>query len=490
MKEKIFLGVDIGTGSCKVVAKSSAGSIVAETQSFYQTAHPKDGYSEQDPETIKAAFIDCIQKINGELPRKPAAVGFSSCMHSLIPVGQDGRPLYPMITWEDTRSNLIAGELKRSKKGKRLYEQTGTPIHSMSVLCKIAWFKKNKPGLFAKTSRFIGIKEFLWHCMFGLYEVDHSIASATGLFNIHNRAWDQEALNFCSVAAKQLSTPVPTFHIRRNPSAEFLNRTKLSNDVIYCIGASDGCLANAAGGIDTNKKAALTIGTSGAVRVTRNKPIVDYDTMIFNYILDEKRFVCGGPINNGGNVLKWLMKQFLGIEIPAPADFDSLEAQLALIPAGSEGLICVPWLAGERAPVWNELATGIWIGVRYHHTKYHLIRAALEGVCFTLRRILERIEVAAGKISEVYISGGFIHSNEWVQALADVLQKKLIIKTSADASAVGAAMWAEKATGCEQVTLLTKQEVMVLPNKKIAGIMNSHYRLFCDIYHKNPKMMR
>lgn len=487
--EGIVLGCDIGTGSCKLLAWHTSGVVIKEVQSFYDVQHPKPGYSEQDPELIKHAFITCLKKIIRELPSPPLALGFSSCMHSLILVNENAQPITPLITWEDNRSSDIARRLRNSSEGKSIYINTGTPIHSMSPLCKITWFKKNKKDLFKKAYKFIGIKEYLWHWMFGVYEVDQSIASATGLFDIKKLTWYAASLRFCGIDKKLLSTPVTTTFNRKNPSNEFLQATGLPPSMLYCIGASDGCMANVGSHISGTSKAAVTIGTSGAVRITTKKPIIDYDSMIFNYLLDEKTFVSGGPVNNGGNTMHWMFNEFLGIHDPTPQDYSSFESSVSLIPAGCNGLICLPYFYGERAPVWDEKASAIWFGVNNTHTKFYMMRAVMEGVCYSLRMILETIERASGNIKELYLSGGFIKSPKWVQMLADITRKKVVINELADASSIGAAMWAVKAMKQGASKQKMEKEKIILPQKKTAYILNKQYEVFNKLYGLTKKQM-
>lgn len=489
MKDDIILGCDIGTGSCKIIAWQISRGVIREVQSFYEVQHPQTGYAEQDPEVIKSAFIECAKKIMRNLPGPPVAMGFSSAMHSLILLDKENKVIHPMLTWEDNRSHAIAENLRNSKYGKYLYVHTGTPIHSMSPLCKIAWFRENKKQIFSKTAKFIGIKEYLWHWMFGIFETDYSIASATGIFNIRNLRWDNKALDFCKIEAGQLPDAVKTTTIRTNPSREFSQTTGLPATMQFCIGASDGCMANVGSGVHGNGKAVLTIGTSGAIRITSPQPIVDSKTMIFNYLLDDKVFVSGGPINNGGTTLLWLFKVLLNIGEPQQSDFDNLESMLTTIAPGSEGLICIPWFLGERAPVWDEMAKGVWFGLTYKHNRVHLIKAAMEGVCFTLRVILESLEKNSGSINTLSIGGGFTKSAQWVQMMADITHKKLIIQQSGDASATGAALWTlQTLTGKSQHIKSTSKRI-INPQKKHTAIYDKQFRVFRELYELTKKQM-
>jgi gluconokinase len=170
--EDYILGIDIGTGSTKGVGLSLKGAALASAQHHYLINQPQPGYSEQDPETIWQAFVNCVKEVVGQLKRPPVAVSFSSAMHSLIPVDEQGTALHPMITWADVRSEKIASKLRSSPQGEAIYRQTGTPIHPMTPLCKLIWLRENEEDLFNKTAKFISIKEYLWYRLFKRFEVD------------------------------------------------------------------------------------------------------------------------------------------------------------------------------------------------------------------------------------------------------------------------------------------------------------------------------
>ncbi len=176
-----IIGVDLGTGSTKAVALNYSGEVIASSQFHYSGLDAPHGYSEQDPEIIWKAFRNCLIEVTNSLKQVPVAVSFSSCMHSLIVIDKNNLPITNLITWADTRSEKIAEEIRQSGIAESIYRQSGTPIHSMSPLCKIIWFNRNQPKVFAKAFKFISIKEFIWHRLFGVYEIDQSIASATGL---------------------------------------------------------------------------------------------------------------------------------------------------------------------------------------------------------------------------------------------------------------------------------------------------------------------
>ncbi|ASU33832.1 gluconokinase [Mucilaginibacter xinganensis] len=438
------LGIDIGTGSVKAVAVNLQFQSFADHQVYYPFSSPKPGYHEQDPEQIRAAFANVIKSIILKIGSAPLAVSLSSAMHSLIPVDELCRPLAPMITWADNRSAEIAKRLRGTNNGMAIYKATGTPLHAMSPLCKIIWIKENDPQLFSKTYKFISIKEYIWHHLFNVFEVDQSIASCTGLFDIEQLTWHTDALKLAGITIKSLSRVVATDYCRLYVAAE-KNKYLLSPDTPFIIGASDGCLANLGSMADKPGIAAITIGTSGAVRVASSIPLPNEQSMTFNYILNKETFICGGPVNNGGIALQWWLKN-----INPEADersYEQLFQQIATVPAGCNGLLFLPYLTGERAPIWDSESCGTFFGVKLPHTQAHFSRAVLEGICYALKDVLDAVQQTSAPITQINVSGGIVRADLWVQTLADITGKKMVVVQSEDASAIGAAFMALKSIG-------------------------------------------
>src|SRR5690606_28693915 len=195
-----------------------------------------------------------------------------------------------------------------------------------------------------------------------------------------------------------------------------------------------------------DNEAAITIGTSGAVRRLTDQKLKDDHQRNFHYLLDEKTFISGGAINNGGIALQWFLDNFYN-DIKGEKNIGKILQEINKIKAGSEGLIFLPYVFGERSPIWDAAATGAFTGIRSHHTKKHFLRAVIEGICFSLLQVMKVLEKNGPEIETVFVSGGFIQSRIWVQILADILQKRIKINTNVDASALGAAFVALKQMG-------------------------------------------
>lgn len=448
MSQDYFIGVDIGTTSTKAIVFSAFGDVKGMGNYGYPLLVPQPGWAEQDPAVILKAAIAAIREAvdqSGVSQSEIAAVSFSGAMHSLIAVDARGEPLTHAIIWADNRSVAQTMRLRKDGSGHLLYLQTGTPIHPMSPLPKLIWMREEAPDLFKRTVRFISIKEYVLYQLLNQFVVDHSIASATGLLNLERLQWDETALAVTGIQATQLSELVPTTHVLRGIRPEYAEVMGLDPATPIVVGANDGCLANLGIGAIAPHQIAVTIGTSSAVRAVVPSAMTDERGRTFCYALTEHHWVIGGPSNNGGIVLRWLRDQFCELEVVQakqqgidPYDL-MVQAAIATAP-GAEGLICLPFLSGERAPYWNPNARGIFFGVGLHHQKAHFIRAVMEGILFAVYSITLALRDLAGTAQEIRASGGFARSAPWRQMAADIMGSEVLVPQIYEGSAFGAAV--------------------------------------------------
>jgi gluconokinase len=443
MKKSIVIGLDIGTTSVKAVAFDRFGHVIGEKEVEYPLATPFPGWAEQDPAEIESATIMAIRFLlsfeavsDGHI----LAVGISSAMHSLICIDEEGRPLTASITWADRRAAEQAENLKLI--GENIYRATGTPLHPMSPLAKLIWMKETNFQPYFRAEKFVSIKEFLLYRWFGAELVDYSVAAATGLFDIHRLCWSEEALLMAGITKEKLFKPVPPNTILTGLNREIALQTGLDAHTPFVIGGSDGPLANLGIGAINSGEVAVTIGTSGAIRQFVSRPKIDESQQTFCYTFTDKLSLIGGPTNNGGIVLRWLRDHVSG-----GLDYSSMMALADTVPPGSDGLIFLPYLNGERAPLWDAHARGTIHGLSIHHKKEHIIRAGLESVILNLFQVGQTLEAVSGRPSKILASGGFARSPLWIQILADVFNEEVDIPISHQSSAWGAAWVALHAIG-------------------------------------------
>lgn len=452
--ETYSIGIDIGTTSTKAVIFEDNGKIVQQAAIEYPLLTPEPKIAEQNPEDIWKAVILATKKVIKEAnlnKNQIKLLSFSAAMHSLIVLDQNGHLLTKSITWADQRSEPYARYLNETN-GLSIYKNTGTPIHSMSPLSKIIWLKEEKIEIFNKASIFIGIKEYIFYKLFKEYVVDYSIASATGLFNIHTLDWDEEALQTAKISKQQLPRLVPTTEIFRNMNKDFANEVGIDPMTPVVIGANDGCLANL--GVNAIKPGdvAMTIGTSGAIRTVVDKPTTDSEGRLFCYALTENLWIIGGPVNNGGIILNWLKNELCREEttealINGMNPFDLITTKANTIKPGAGGLLFYPYLTGERAPLWNANAKGSFYGLALHHKKEHMMRAVLEGITLNIYMVYVTLEKIIGSSNKFYASGGFAHSKVWRQIAADIFNSDIHVSETIESSALGAVILGRYAIG-------------------------------------------
>lgn len=457
----LLVGVDVGTTNLKVLAiDPNTMELVAHAARPVDTNVPKPGYAEQNTEEIWQLLVTCMGELTTEVATAGRTIGalcFSTAMHSLLAIDEAGVPLTSALIWSDNRASQEAAMLRKDEGD--LYRTIGVPIHPMLPLCKLVWFGRHQPRLLKRAARWLSLKEYLWWKLTGRYEIDYAMATATGLFDSRKAAWHRPALKLAGISLEQLSTPVNTTHIV--PYAALPGRTiaGLEPGTLLVIGASDGCLANLGAGAVEPGITTITIGTSGAVRRTSVRPIRDAQSRLFSYPLYKHEtvataeqpnaekavhagsdlsdwYVVGGPTNNGANVLEWVSEKLTKQDVP------TVLANAATVPAGSEGLLFLPYLQGERAPLWDATARGSYHHLDWQHTQAHMVRAALEGVMFNLRQIELLLARHTGPTRVIHANGGFAQSEFWVQMMADVFGVPVRLNASNESGAIGAVLLA------------------------------------------------
>lgn len=452
MSENAIIGVDIGTTSAKSAAYDLQGNILAETSREYPLYSDPAGRAEQEPDDIFEAIIDILSKTVKKITDPDVhitGVSFSAAMHSLIAIDKSGRPLTRSITWADQRSTEEAEQLKSDGSGLKIYRRTGTPIHPMSPLTKLVWFQKHDRDVFTAVYKWLSIKEYVFYRLFNQFVVDYSIASATGLFNLENLDWDEEALRLAGISSEQLSKPVSTTHVVTGLDPEIAAHIGIEENIPFIVGASDGVLANLGVGAIDEGSVACSIGTSGAVRTVIPKPATDPEGRTFCYALTEDHWVVGGPINNGGIAFRWLRDNvFDDLGLKEKVDpYDVLTERAEKVAPGTDGLLFLPYLTGERAPYWNADTKGVFFGLTLNHNRNDMIRAVLEGVMYQMDAVVETLRETGVKPIEFRATGGFTKSGLWRQIMADIFGRDILVPAGSNSAGFGAALLGMKALG-------------------------------------------
>ncbi|MBL8378593.1 MAG: gluconokinase [Burkholderiales bacterium] len=456
--------IDLGTSSTRALVFEDARFTGIAASVETALAQPEPGAALQDANEVLAALVQCLKRVRAAGPID--CVALSSAMHSLLALDAGGQALTPAFTWADNRAAPAATRLRDSTAGADLYRRTGVPLHPMAPLSKLVWLKQSAPQVFERAARFVSLKEFVVHRLFGQWLVDPSIAGASGLYDLETGDWCEAALAACGVGRERLSRIVAPTTLLSGLAPDIAHATGVDAATPFMLGASDGCLANLGAGLlaaDTRRRAVLTIGTSGALRMAVPSPAPDAAMRTFCYRLDQGEFVIGGATNGGGLPLRWLRDNFAQLRAGLAGDdpYAVLSSLAEQAPVGAQGLLFHPYLAGERAPLWNAHARASFIGLTFAHGPAHLVRAVMEGVLFNLAMILDVLEeLAGGPVDEVLAGGGFAKSSFWLTMAADLFGRDLLVADNPESTAQGAALMALKATG--RVASLA-QAVALLP---------------------------
>lgn len=441
-----YMGVDIGTTNTKAVLFDEKNNLI-DIESFgYKIIKNKDDrFQEQDPETIFYGVLNVIKNLKEKYDlneKNLKFISFSAMMHSLILIDDNDEVISNCIIWADRRSESITDEYKTNYKAHKFYAISGTPAHPMSPFYKILWFKRNKKNLFMKTKKFISIKDYIFFKLFGKYITDYSIASATGLFDIRTLKWSEEIINEIGIDESNLSEVVPTTHILKGINSDYKELENIKN-VDFIVGASDGCLANLGSNSINKNVAAVTIGTSGAIRTSCDQAYTDEQGKTFCYYLDENLYIIGGAINNGGIAYEWIIQKLFSDD----KDYKDLDNRLKSVKEGSDGLIFIPFIFGERAPYWDSSLKGSFLGIKNNHTKDHFLKACVEGICFSIKDVLNSISSLSNGIKKINLNGGIFQSEEWIKTFSDISGIELNLYETHESSALGAIILGKKAVG-------------------------------------------
>ncbi len=494
-KPDVWIGVDVGTTGTRAIAYDINGINICSSEAFYPLLTPHPDWAEENPLQI----FESIEKVIGETAAQLryknqtlAGIALSTVMHSFVGLDGHHEPLMDIQTWADSRS---AGIVRRMKADKELcqnfYQRTGCPVHACYPLAKILWLQKNLPELFQRMQYVGSLKDYIFLGMTGEWVIDHSTASTSGIYNEKNMDWDEEILAYAGLRREQMPLVVSTTYqaVLRREAAERMN---LPVGLPVVIGATDGVLVNVGIGAVRPGQLSATIGTSGALRMLTQKPMTDPKMRTWCYNLTDDMWVAGGAINNGGMILRWVRDKICHyttthLENLDVDGYDLMTMKAAHIAPGAEGLIMLPCFTGERSPYWNSELRGMFFGLSLNHSRSHMIRAAMEGICYSMNAVLAALQ-EFGEIKDIRVSGSFTKSELWLQILSDVLNQKLTMPDNSEGAAFGAAVLGFIASGrlkgINDTAELIQARKIYQPIKENVQIYRELYDIFERLYWK------
>jgi gluconokinase len=438
--------MDVGSSSVRCSLYDEAGDLVEGTEASFRHGfeYTRDGGSTLDADELCELIFKAVDETLTRIgTRNVAGVALSTLWHSFLGVDQQGRPTTPVYTWADHRAASAAEELQTRLNEAAVHRRTGCMLHSSYLPAKLLWLSRSFPEEFEKTQRFLSPGEYLHLRLFGKARVGTSMASGTGLFDQNRKVWDEELLDALPLGERQLSpiSDEPSRGLRR----EWARRWPALADVPWFPAVGDGACSNVGSGCTGRDRLALMVGTSGAMRILWRADSVEVPEGLWCYRSDAKRFVAGGALSDGGNLMDWLRRT---LRLPEPEETEEL---LVKMEPDAHGLTFLPFLAGERGPGWAEGASGIVAGLSMVTRPVEILRAAMEAVALRFALIAERLDEAfpeeRGGRKIIATGGGLLSSPAWTGIMADALGKPVTASAVSEASSRGAALLALEALG-------------------------------------------
>lgn len=482
-----LLGVDLGTGSVKALVVSSSGDVLGRGAAEYPINQPTPLAAEQDPAEWRRAAADAIRQALAEA-NSPAivAIGLSGQMHGAVLVDANGNHVRPAIIWADGRSVAEANEITEIIGKRRLIEIAGSPVVSGFQAATCRWLAKHEPDAWASAAAVLAPKDDLRLWLTGELVTEASDASATLLFDVSRREWSTDLVNAASVDVTQLPQVDGSMDVSGRLRASVAAALGLPPGIPVAGGVADAPGAALGAGVSDPSTLLLTISSGAQALIPAARPLIDPEGRIHSFCgpLDAPGWYAMGATMAAGISLRWLRDQVF--ELRQPDAYEVMTRAAESTPPGAGGLIFLPYLNGERTPIMDPDARGMFLGLTGSHGQAHLTRAVLEGVAFSLFEaflVLRELGVAPDRI---VLAGGGARSSLWRRIMADVFELPVSPALDPDQSAIGAAITAGAAAGllnpADASRRWARYDAAVEPNQRNTAIYRQLLPIFRSAY--------
>ncbi len=494
---KYLLGIDIGTSGTKTVLFDRGGNPISSSTAEYPLYQPEIGWAEQDPQDWwKAVCITINQVIKDSNinPESISGIGLSGQMHGLVMLDGDGNVLRKSIIWCDQRTAKECVEITEKVGEKRLIDITANPALTGFTASKILWVRNNEPEIYEKCRKILLPKDYIRYMLTGEFATEVSDASGMQLLDIKNRCWSKEVLNALDIPIEYLGDVHESIVVSGKVHKKAAQVTGLKEDTPVVGGAGDQAAGAIGNGIIKSGQISSTIGTSGVVFAHLDEPIIDEKGRVHTFC----HAVPGawhmmGVTQGAGLSLKWFRDNFCTneIEVAKGMGIDPyvlMTKEAEKVPAGSRGVIYLPYLMGERTPHLNPKAKGVFFGLSAAHTKNEMLRAVIEGVSYSLLDCMEIIKDTGMNPTNVMVSGGGGKSELWRQILADMFNCKVSTNKSSEGPALGVALLAGVGTGVykdidEACSIAISENSIQYPKEENSLVYKRYYEIYKKIYN-------
>jgi xylulokinase len=492
--DPLLLGIDAGTSSVKAVLLDPRGNLCAVCQAEYPLHHIRPAWVEQNPEDWWQATCQAIREALSKVqhgPERVMGLAVSSQAPTLLPLGRDGRPLRPAMIWMDRRAESEAAALTELLGAEEIHRVTGNRPDEFYVAARLLWLRNHEPDVLKSTWQFAQVNGYLNYRLTGRLTMDPAHAVLLQMRNYATGEWSEPLCSACGVDPAQFPEVMEAASVQGEVTVQAAEATGLRAGTPVMAGTVDSPAAALEAGVAEPGIAVEMTGTSTVVIIPNDRGLTEPALIALPHALPGIHLLLGAMVSSGG-CLRWFRDQFGQPEVQAAKEggasaFDLLTQQAAQAGPGSDGVIFLPYMMGERSPVWHTNARGVFFGLSLATSKAALVRSILEGAAFALRHNVEVAARAGAEVREMRSVGGCSRSDLWNQIKADVLGLPVLLPRTSVGSPFGAAIIAGMGTGAFPDVRKSLSEMIRLdrrfePNQVNHDKYTRIYQVYRDIY--------
>ena len=492
---KYLVGIDLGTSGLKTVIFDIDGKAVASATVEYPLYQPHNGWAEQDPADWWNACVTAVGMTLAQskvAPENIAGIGFSGQMHGLVMLDENNDVIRNSLIWCDARNAAECAEVTESVGAKRLSEITANPALASFTAGKLLWVRNNEPENYKKCKTLLLPKDYLRYKLTGKFGMEAADASGMNMLDITTRNWSDEVLKKLEIDPAILPKVRESYELAGHITPEAAGLTGLKEGTPVVYGAGDNAAAAVGTGVVENGKGFITIGTSGVLYVHSDNVAVNREGQVNTFCSANAAWAVFGCTLSAGLSLQWLRNNFFLNEMKVAEGlgqdtYNLMTAQAERVPIGANRLIYLPYLMGERSPILDPHARGVFFGLSAIHTKFDMLRSVMEGVVYAQRQCLDVMKEMGITFNEIVATGGGSTSPLWRQMIADVFGIPVVTIQNREGPALGAAILAGTGAGlypsvadaCKKIIKTNPPQEPIGENSKLYG---PYYELYCNLY--------
>lgn len=502
MKQLYLLGIDIGTSACKAALFDRKGQVLAAANGEYPVYYPEEGWAEQNPEEWWSAVCEAVRRVirkAGIQPEEIAGVGIDGQSWSAIAIDKGGKVLTNTPIWMDTRAQSICDRLNEEIGEDEIFRIAGNSLQPSYTTAKILWYKENLPEVYSKIYKILQSNSYIAFKLTGQISQDLSQGYGLHCFDMRTGQWDEEMCRKMGIPRDFLPEIVPSDRIIGTVTKKAAEESGLAEGTPVAAGGLDAACGTLGAGVIHSGETQEQGGQAGGMSICIEKYQADPRLILGFHVIPGKWLLQGGT-TGGGGVMRWFEREFadyerLMREQTGISSLDQLNEIAEKVTPGCDGLVFLPYMAGERSPIWNPYAKGVFYGLDFSKTKGHMVRACMEGVAFSLRHNLETAEEAGAKAEILRAMGGSANSLLWTQIKSDVTGKTMAVPASDTATTLGAALLAGVGTGFykdyeEAVAETVKVTRKHQPDPEKKAVYDKNYETYLELYRSLSGLMK